>query len=90
MKKKEFLEFLNSSENTTGFLRAVEIEKINSLVGSDDLISSDEFKTWEKLCNAVYNLYKTKKIKKKRLVLIMNFIRDLKPYIRVEKYQYMP
>ena len=89
MKKKEFLEFLNSRENTMGFLRAVEINHINTLVG-DYLISSDEFKAWEKLCNAVYNLYKTKKIKKKHLVLIMNFIRDLNPYIKVEKYRYVP
>ena len=90
MKKKEFLEFLNSRENTTGFLRAVEIREIKSLVGSDDLISSDAFTTWEKLCNAVYKLYKDKKIKKKRLVLVMEFIRDLNPYIRVEKYRYIP
>ena len=89
MKKKEFMEFLNSRENTMGFLRAVEIKEIKSLVG-DDLISSDEFKTWEKLCNAVYSLYVTKKIKKKRLILIMEFIRDLNPYIKVEKYRYVP
>ena len=90
MKKKEFLEFLNSRENTMGFLRAVEIKEIKSLIGSDDLISSEEFKTWEKLCIAVYSLYVTKKIKKKRLSIIMDFIRDLNPHIRVEKYRYIP
>lgn len=90
MKKKEFLEFLNSRENIVGFLRAVEINEINHLIGNDNLISSDEFKTWKKLGKAVYKLYKGKKIKKKHLVLIMEFIGDLNPYIQVEKYRYIP